>query len=409
MLDFVFQNRRWIGAGLLLTFASSFGQTWFIALFAGEIKAAHGLSDGDWGGIYTLATLGSAALLLARGGWADTVAPQRLAPAILLCFALVALGMALHQPVWMLVLLVFGLRFCGQGMMSHIAMTTMGRWFVASRGRAVSMAGLGFALGEMVLPPLVVLATGLIGWRETWGVVAVLLVAIIAPAAARLLARPRIPKGAEAEAGAPTGLDGRHWTRRALLRSPVFYMLMPGMVLPGFVGTVAVFHQVHLGDSKGWALIEMAPAFMPYAAIAIVSSLIAGIAADRYGPERLLPVYLIPLAAGCATIAVGDRVVDWYLGLAMMGLAMGMANTLWGALLPRLFGTRHLGSVRALAMTVMVVATAVGPGMTGLLIDLGFVFAHQLLVMAGLCLMQGALFWPQSRRLAAGLAGCVRS
>ena len=32
-----------------VTFASAFGQTWFISLFAVFIKDQHGLSDGSWG------------------------------------------------------------------------------------------------------------------------------------------------------------------------------------------------------------------------------------------------------------------------------------------------------------------------------------------------------------------------
>lgn len=59
MLQFLIENRRWLGAGFLLIYASAFGQTWFISLFAGEIKAAHGLTDGAWGSLYTVATLGS--------------------------------------------------------------------------------------------------------------------------------------------------------------------------------------------------------------------------------------------------------------------------------------------------------------------------------------------------------------
>ena len=82
MLRFLIDNRRWLGTGLLLTFASSFGQTWFISLFAGQIRAAYGLSDGGWGAIYTLATLAAAGLLLARGSLADTMALSRLAPAV---------------------------------------------------------------------------------------------------------------------------------------------------------------------------------------------------------------------------------------------------------------------------------------------------------------------------------------
>ena len=73
MLSFLAENRRWLATGILLALGACLGHTWFIALFAGEIRAEFGLSDGQWGLIYTAATLSSAALLFGRGGWADTV------------------------------------------------------------------------------------------------------------------------------------------------------------------------------------------------------------------------------------------------------------------------------------------------------------------------------------------------
>ena len=145
MVGFLIENRRWLGTGLLLAFASSFGQTWFISLFAGEIRAEYGLSDGQWGALYTVATLSSAALLLSRGSLADTMALSRLAPLVALVFAGAAAAMALGSAVWQLGIAVFLLRFCGQGMFSHIAITAMGRWFVAARGRAVAISGLGYS------------------------------------------------------------------------------------------------------------------------------------------------------------------------------------------------------------------------------------------------------------------------
>lgn len=39
---FVAENARWIVGGFLLTFFSSFGQTFFIALSAGDIRAEYG-------------------------------------------------------------------------------------------------------------------------------------------------------------------------------------------------------------------------------------------------------------------------------------------------------------------------------------------------------------------------------
>ncbi|MEM1352923.1 MAG: MFS transporter, partial [Pseudomonadota bacterium] len=52
-LRFLIDNWVFLLAGFLLTFTSSYGQTYFISIFAGEIKADFGLSDGQWGGIYT--------------------------------------------------------------------------------------------------------------------------------------------------------------------------------------------------------------------------------------------------------------------------------------------------------------------------------------------------------------------
>lgn len=134
MIRFLRDNVRWLGAGLLLTFASAFGQTWFISLFAVFIKERHGLTDGSWGSLYTAATLASAALMFWRGGMADSVPLSRLAPGVALVFAAAALGMAWAPSVLVLGVVLFLLRFCGQGMFSHIAMTAMGRWFDAKRG-----------------------------------------------------------------------------------------------------------------------------------------------------------------------------------------------------------------------------------------------------------------------------------
>ena len=102
MIAFLTQNLRWLAPGFLLTFASAFGQTWFIALFAGEIKAVYGLSDGGWGSLYTLATLVAAGLLFLRGALADTMPLGRLAAGVALAFALAAALMAWTSSPWLL-------------------------------------------------------------------------------------------------------------------------------------------------------------------------------------------------------------------------------------------------------------------------------------------------------------------
>ena len=400
MTRFLTENLRWLGAGFLLTYGSSFGQTWFIALFAGAIQTRHGLSAGDWGGLYSLATLSAAGLMLWRGSLADTVALSRLAPLTALVFAAAAAGMALAPNIVVLGVCVFALRFCGQGMFTHIAMTAMGRWFAATRGRAVAISGLGYPASEMTLSVVAVLVIAAIGWQAAWMATAAVIAAGVAPALWLLLRHDRAPQGSAGAAATP-GLHARHWTRADALGHWLFPALLPVLLTPGFVGTVVFFQQVHTAGVKGWSLLDMAPGYTAFATTTVMAAFAAGWAADRFGPARILPVLLVPMGIGTALIGPAEHVTAWYVALGVIGATQGMSSTLWGVLLPAVYGTRHLGAIRSLATTVMVVSTAIGPALTGVLIDRGIDFPTQSLFLGAWCLGLAALCTLIARRLVA--------
>ena len=150
--SFLRENAKWLSAGMLLTFLSSFGQTFFISLFAGEIRGEFGLSHGEWGGIYTLGTGVSAVVMIWAGGLTDRFRVRVLGAVVLFMLMGACLFMAANPSVWLLPVVIFALRFTGQGMTSHIAVVAMSRWFIATRGKALSIATLGFAVGEALLP-----------------------------------------------------------------------------------------------------------------------------------------------------------------------------------------------------------------------------------------------------------------
>ncbi len=398
MFSFFLDNRRWLSAGLLLTFASSFGQTWFISLFAGFIKAEHGLTDGTWGILYTAATLASAGLLFWRGSWADSVPLVYLAPIVAAFFAVAALGFAFSPAVWLLGLSVFGLRFCGQGMFSHIAMTAMGKWFAKRRGQAVAITSLGYPIAEVTLSFFAVSVIGLIGWQSTWLAIGVLLGLPIALAFWILLSENRSQQGQLLDREMP-GLSGRHWRRRDAVRHWLLPALLPVLLTPGFIGTVIFFHQVHVSNEKGWSLVEMIPGYTFYAVFGVAFSFVSGWASDRFGAHRLLPFLLVPMGLGIALVGPAQYVWGWYAALALIGISQGVANTLSGALYPHLYGTRHLGAIRSMAITIMVVSTAVGPGVTGLLIDRGITFPEQCIGLGFWCLILSIACVGISRRV----------
>ena len=91
--------------------------------------------------------------------------------------------------------------------------------------------------------------------------------------------------------------------------------------------------------------------------------------------------------------------------MGLMGVSYGFSSTLFGALWPEVYGIRHLGSIRALTVAIMVFATAMGPGITGFLIDRGVSYPLQIGVMGVYCLAACVVLFFVSRSLSARLKG----
>ena len=71
-----------------MAFWSSPGQTFLISLFSGEIRAELDLSDGEFAGIYSLATLASAIVMIWSGSLVDRLDLKRLSIAIVFGLAI---------------------------------------------------------------------------------------------------------------------------------------------------------------------------------------------------------------------------------------------------------------------------------------------------------------------------------
>lgn len=229
-LVFLRENARWIAGGFLLTFFSSFGQTFFISLSAGEIRREYGLSHGDFGMLYMVATLASAFTLPRFGQIVDRYSPRNVTLIIVPMLALASIAMALSHSLVVLAITIYMLRLFGQGMMTHNALTAMARWFSAQRGRAVSVATLGHNTGEAVLPLIFVAVASYVGWRNAWFVAAGFLLVVALPVISGLIWQEREPRSSDpVTRKAPV----RDWTRKEVVRDPVFYLLLLGVMAPG--------------------------------------------------------------------------------------------------------------------------------------------------------------------------------
>ena len=372
---FLRENAPFLAVGTLLTFSSSFGQTFFISIFAGDIRAAYGLGHGAWGSLYAIATTASALTMIWAGALTDRYRVRVLGAVVLAGLAASCLVMAAAPNALVLALAIFGLRLFGQGMASHTALVAMARWFVATRGRAISVASSGVALGEAILPLAFVALLTVLDWRLLWVLAAILAIAAM-PVVVRLLALERTPQQIAAQTQA-AGMDGRHWTRGEVVRHRLFWLTIPAQLSVPCFGTAFFFQQVHIAAVKGWTHVHLVALFPLYTVVSIATVLGVGMVIDRVGTARLVPVYLLPMGAGFVVLGLAGTIAGAAVALTLMAVTHGAANALLAAFWAEFFGTRHMGAIRAVAAATMVFGTAIGPALTGALIDAGLSFPEQ--------------------------------
>jgi MFS family permease len=370
----------------MLTYFSSFGQTYFISASVAEWRAMFGLTNGEFARIYMFATLASAACIPFLGRLLDVVQAHHMIALVMPILAGAALLAGYASSLTALILAIFLLRLFGQGMMTHIALTMTGRWFVTQRGRAVSLVVLGHQGGEATIPLAFAALTIAYGYSVGWLAVAIVLLVVGLPFAFWCYRNPRVPhrqSSIETTASPPV----RSWTQKEVLSDPIFWALLLGVLAPAFIGTTIFYHQNYLTALHNWPQNLFAMSLMIMALTTVGCALITGAVIDRFGASSILPYFLLPLGGACFVLAYSGPEITLFIMMLLLGISYGIASTLFGSLWPEIYGLANLGAVRSVTVSAMVLATAVGPGVTGTLIDYGMILPAQMIFLGFYCLL----------------------
>jgi len=372
---FIRSQYRFLLFGFLMMGLSNYGQTFFIALYSAEIRAAFELSNAGFGALYSAMTLLSAVVMVYSGPLIDEWSLPRFTSFVLLGLAAGCVVMGLANHIAWLAVALFMLRHFGQALSSHTGMTAISRAYEANRGQAVSLIQLGYAGFEGVFPLMAVALIAWLGWQQSWSVYAILLVLVAVPVQLALSrAEPSHGKQDVAEQG-----DAPQADRRAVLQDKRFYLVLPLYMASPFLLTGMFFHQVQLADARGWDLAVLAAAFSLYAALKIVASLLTGPLVDRFSARRILPLMAIPLLLGFWLILLPDNIAGGltpFVYMGLLGVHLGMAGPVSGGLWPELFGTKNLGAIRSMTTPIMVASTAASPVLFGAMLDANIGFSQ---------------------------------
>ena len=366
---FLRSEARWLAFGFLLTFISGLGQTYFVSLFGEAIRVDLGMGHGAFGSYYAIGTVAGGVILLWLGRLIDHVPLHLFTGATFLGLVLAGMILAMAQGPWTLLLAVVLLRLCGQGLCSHIAITSMGRWFARNRGKAISIANLGMPIGEALLPSLVVVLLVVVGWRDSWWLFSSIIAIVFVPLTLGLVwhgeRTPRSTLTVDSVGDQPS------WTRAQVLADVRFWLMMPAVMGPSAIFTGVFFHQVEIVQQKGWLFSAFAVAYLSYALLKVVMSLVTGVLVDRYTAQKIAPWTMPIMSLSLIFLIVIDHQIGAWIFMSVLGFHVGMHMTSIGALWPELYGRRFLGAIKALVMAIGVISSAIGPPIFGFVLDIG--------------------------------------
>jgi MFS family permease len=374
LISFFVAEWRILSFGLIFQFISSFGRTFYIALFGTEIQADFDLTPGEFSYIYSASTLTAALLIPWLGRIVDDIDIRKYAFLMIFALAVSALSFSAATHVAVLGLALFGFRATGGSMMNHASVVMMSRYFVRRRGIATSICAIGIAIGEAVLPILAVLMMGVIGWRMTWFGSGMLLLVVAAPVLLWLLWSIPLDAKEKTHVGefvAKAEAEPHQATRRDALTDLKFYALAPTLMLPPPLITALFFHHGTIAEVKGWSLEWLAACFVGFAVSTVVAAIVFGMLVDRYSARRMLLWTTVPMVAGLLCLVYGNAPSAALFYLLGVGLTTGGRYSLSGAIWAEVYGTRHLGGIRSMVHTVTALLFGISPAAFGWLIDQG--------------------------------------
>lgn len=373
-LSFVRSNWRFVGFGVFLTMLSSFGQTFYVALYGADIRAAFDLSNGGFGVVFSLASIAAAIALVWIGKYIDRVDLRlfTLASLLALFAGLALLGLSGSFVVFCLA--IFVVRFCGQGLCVHIASTSMARYFGRDRGKALSVSGLGLAGGEAMLPVVSVALIASYGWRDAWlmtAAVFMILALVLVPGFLRGQPERHANYLAQERKAAARDTAGRNWTRKEVLQDRGYHAAMALLLAFPYIATGIFFHQAFIAAAKGWELEQLAQGFIVLAAMKVMTSLLLGPLVDRVGASRLVPATCLPMIGALVALMSSASPIVPFVYLGLFGVGIGMLQPIMSAMLAERYGLAHLGAIRAMTTAAVVLSAAAAPATVGWMLDAG--------------------------------------
>jgi sugar phosphate permease len=283
--------------------------------------------------------------------------------------------MSFMGSVWQFFGIQLVARSMNTGVIAVATAVIIPNWFLAKRGKALSLSSMGFPMGGAAMPIIVQALSSLWGWRAaTLGAGLIIWIVSMVPTAIFIRRRPEdqglLPDGAapaKADADAPprsdmrAGVEEPAISRNAAMRMPSFYLILGAGSLWWFARTGLVLHAIPYLTDKGLSPGVAVSAIVLHSMVAVLGTFVAGFLRDRFTIRFVMAAHFALTALAFVLVL---SVTSAWMALAwavFYGALQGMANPLQRLIFADYFGRRHLGAITGVSRAVQNVFQAAGP------------------------------------------------
>jgi len=368
--------------GTIGILASIPGQTMGVSTFTDPVMKALNLSRDQFSLAYMLGTLMSSFLITRSGAFYDrhgapitsAMATAVLGITLLLCSIsdkiVLWISHLLGISHWLvafgvMVCLFFMLRFSGQGVLTMVSRNMIMKWFDRHKGRINAMSSVSVSLGFSASPILIDSLIQKYEWSGAWQMLAFFMAIILLMILFFYKDNPE-QYGLVADGNHHNELDTlkRRQTSFSLsqaTKTRAFWIYSLILSFYSFYVTGLTFHVVSIFADAGYTRTQAIGIFLPMSVISILSSISGNFVSDWIPLKALL--YAMIAGAVTATIGLIGLKDGWgiFLIIGGSGVMGGLFTALMAITWPRFFGLQHLGAISGKAMSMLVLASALGP------------------------------------------------
>ncbi|MBI2887561.1 MAG: MFS transporter [Chloroflexi bacterium] len=263
-----------------------------------------------------------------------------------------------------------------------VAGTTVAKWFIRYRGRALGFSAAGISAGIAVIAPINEWVIREYDWRTAWLVSALLVGALVMlPTVLFMRRSPEsmglLPDGDEAPTEAEPGFHGgraalreQNWSLREAVRTPTLWLTIAALDLAGMGVSGITIHQVPYVTDLGYSPAIAASMITVWGVFALLAKVIFGFLGEKYTVRYLTAFCFFGSALGVLIIMQADRGIFFVYAYAVVhGLLRGGYPLLVPLTWANYYGRTFLGTIRGIVAPFSLISSAMGPVFAGWLFD----------------------------------------